>query len=107
MAEDLEIYLLSFDAGAALRSLPHAPQTEEYLTVLEGKVKVTAGGKSSELEAGDFVIYNCDVEHMIENLATGVSRVHMIVRFVRRQWSERSFDTSTAPGDSEEIRDGR
>jgi transcriptional regulator with XRE-family HTH domain len=86
MAEDLEIYLLTFERGAVLRSSPHAPQTEEYLTVIEGKVKVSAGDKSSDLEAGDFIIYNCDVEHSIENLAGGPSRVHMIVRFVRRQW---------------------
>ena len=86
MAEDLEIYLLSFDPGAELRSSSHAPQTEEYLTVLEGRVRVRAGDKAAELEAGDFIIYNCDVEHAIENLADGPSRVQMIVRFVRRQW---------------------
>jgi transcriptional regulator with XRE-family HTH domain len=86
MAEDLEIYLLEFQRGAVLRSSPHAPRTEEYLTVLEGRVRVRAGDKSSDLESGDFVIYNCDVEHTIENLADGPSRVHMIVRFVRRQW---------------------
>jgi len=86
MAEDLEIYLLAFEPGAVLRSSPHAPQTEEYLTVIEGKVRVRAGDKASDLEAGDFIIYACDVEHTIENLAEGLSRVHMIVRFVRRQW---------------------
>jgi transcriptional regulator with XRE-family HTH domain len=86
MAEDLEIYLLSFEREAVLRSSPHAPQTEEYLTVVEGKVRVRAGDKSSDLAAGDFIIYACDVEHSIENLAAGPSRVHMIVRFVRRQW---------------------
>jgi transcriptional regulator with XRE-family HTH domain len=86
MAEDLEIYLLTFQQGGVLRSSPHAPQTEEYLTVIEGRVEVRAGGKSGELGPGDFVIYSCDVEHSIENLAEGPSRVHMIVRFVRRQW---------------------
>lgn len=86
MAEDLEIYHLTFDSGAALCSAPHAPQTEEYLTVLEGRVRVAAGEKSAELEAGDFIVYSCDVEHSIENLLPGASRVHMIVRFVRRQW---------------------
>jgi transcriptional regulator with XRE-family HTH domain len=86
MAEDLEIYLLSFERGAVLRSSPHAPQTEEYLTILDGKVRVRAGDKSGALDAGDFIIYACDVEHSIENLAEGSSQVHMIVRFVRRQW---------------------
>lgn len=86
MAEDLEIYLFTFEPGAALRSQPHAPQTEEYLTVLDGRLRVGAGDKSAELEAGDFIIYNCDVDHSIENIASGPSRVHMIVRFPRRHW---------------------
>ncbi len=86
MAEDLEIYLLSFDPGCSLGSSPHAAGTEEYLTVLEGKVRVAAGEKSSALQAGDFVIYNCDVEHSIQNLSEGPARIHMIVRFPRRQW---------------------
>ncbi len=86
MAEDLEIYQLTFEPGRALRSAPHAPQTEEYLTILSGRVRVTAGERSAELEAGDFIVYSCDVEHAIENLLPEPSRVHMIVRFARRQW---------------------
>ncbi len=86
MAEDLEIYLLTFEPGTVLHSSPHAPQTEEYVSVLEGRVRVGAGDRSTELGAGDFIIYNCDVSHSIENLSPGVSRVHMIVRFIRKHW---------------------
>lgn len=86
MAEDLEIYLLYFDEGSALRSSPHARGTEEYVTVLEGRIRVTAGEHDAELEAGDFITYNCDAEHSIENVHGGPSRIHMIVRFARRQW---------------------
>lgn len=86
MAGDLEIYLLSFEPGAVLRSLSHAPQTEEYLTILEGRVRVSAGEKVTELDAGEFIIYSCDIEHAIENLGPGAARVQMLVRFVRRQW---------------------
>jgi XRE family transcriptional regulator, regulator of sulfur utilization len=87
MAEDLEIYLLTFEPGGTLRSQPHAPQTEEYVTVLDGRVRVSAGEKSVEMEAGEFIIYSCDIEHAIENLDPGTSRVQMIVRFARRHGS--------------------
>ncbi len=87
MAEDLEIYILTFDKGSSLHSKPHEPKSEEYLTILEGAVRVKAGTRESELHKGDFIIYNCDVEHSIENIHNGSSRIHMIVRFSKKQWA--------------------
>ncbi|HUV09006.1 MAG TPA: XRE family transcriptional regulator [Spirochaetia bacterium] len=86
MAEDLEIYLLTIEPGRALQSSAHAPRTEEYLTVLDGKVLVTAGDNSAELTEGDFIIYNCDVQHSIQNSAEKSALIHMIVRFQKKQW---------------------
>ncbi len=86
MAEDLEIYMLTLEKGGLLRSTPHAPGTEEYLTILEGTVRVTAGDNVTELKTGDFIIYNCDIEHSIENLSSNKSVIHMIVRFPKRHW---------------------
>jgi transcriptional regulator with XRE-family HTH domain len=86
MAEDLEIYLLNFDPGSVLRSSPHAHGTEEYITVFEGRIRVTAGDQQTELQNGDFIIYNCDVDHTIENLSDSPAVIHMIVRFARRHW---------------------
>ena len=84
MAEDLELYILTFNPGAALSSIPHYPETEEYLTVLSGKVKVTAGKKTAELNEGDVLLYQCDVEHSIENIANTASRIYLVVRFARK-----------------------
>ncbi len=86
MVEDLEMYLLTFKAGGALRSSAHFPQTEEFLTIMEGRVRITAGENVTELEAGDFISYHCDVEHSIENLATSEAVVHMVVRFHKPLW---------------------
>jgi len=87
MAEDLEIYMLTFDKGSSLHSKPHEPKSEEYLTMLEGAVRVKAGASESELHKGDFIIYHCDVEHSIENIHDGSSTIHMIVRFPEKQWA--------------------
>ena len=84
MSEDLELYTLSFKSGAVLSSIPHYPETEEYLTVLDGKVKVTAGKKSTVLNEGDVLLYQCDIEHVIENLSDKDSRIYMVVRFARK-----------------------
>lgn len=81
MVEDLEIYLLTFEQGGSLTSAPHFPKTEEFLTVIDGRVRVSAGDNISELSAGDFVSYHCDISHTISNIGDGPATVHMIVRF--------------------------
>lgn len=84
LVEDLEMYLLTFSPGGALRSEPHFPHTEEFITVLSGSVQVQAGDKDALLCEGDFIRYQCDVPHSIENTGETVARVHMVVRFQRR-----------------------
>lgn len=83
MAEDLEIYLMNMGSGGRMASKPHAPGTEEFLTIITGTVKVMAGNNITELSGGDFISYHCDVDHTIENLGKGEAVVHMVVRFHR------------------------
>lgn len=87
LAEDLEVYMLTLDKGGALRSEAHAPRSEECLTVLSGTVRVRAGAHNTELGPGDFIRYNCDVAHAIENLTDGPAKVHLIVRFAKVNWA--------------------
>ncbi|POR01513.1 XRE family transcriptional regulator [Alkalispirochaeta sphaeroplastigenens] len=84
MVEDLEMYLLTFAPGGALRSAPHFPNTEEFLTVIRGSIHVRAGDRDARLGEGDFIRYQCDVEHDIENTSREASLVHMVVRFHKR-----------------------
>ena len=81
MVGDLELYMLTFEPGAILRSDPHFPNSEEFITVIKGQVKVTAGKNVTELRKGDFIAYHCDVDHSIENSGTGKTVVHMVVRY--------------------------
>ncbi len=85
MVEDLEMYLLTFKPGGALHSAAHFPRTEEFLTVIRGRVRVSAGDNSSDLREGDFIRYHCDVTHSIENVGRGDAHVHMVVRFDRKR----------------------
>ncbi|MFA6840044.1 MAG: XRE family transcriptional regulator [Sphaerochaetaceae bacterium] len=81
MVEDLELYLLTFEPHASLPSEPHFPGTQEFLTVIKGTVKVTAGDNSAEIRKGDFLMYHCDVEHTITNESAQPAVVHMVVRY--------------------------
>jgi len=88
LVEDLEMYLLTFSAKGALRSGPHFPHTEEFLTVISGAIRVRAGNRDATLEEGDFIRYQCDVDHDIENVGNGEAIVHMVVRFHKRSLAQ-------------------
>ncbi|MDT8298546.1 MAG: cupin domain-containing protein, partial [Spirochaetaceae bacterium] len=81
MVNDLEMYILRMDAGAILDSKPHSPGSEEYLTVLEGNLEVTAGANSENLGPEDCVIYAADVPHSIKAVGSNPARAHLTVRF--------------------------
>jgi len=82
--EDIEMYLLTFKSGGVLTSAPHFPKTEEYLTVIEGEVEVSAGEHNAVLHKGDFIHYHCDVDHEIKNIGKGRAVVHLVVRFFKK-----------------------
>lgn len=80
-AEDMELYILTFQPGSMLNSSAHYPDTEEFLTVLTGEVEVSAGKNSAILKKGDTIIYQCDVDHAIKNISEGEAQVYLTVRF--------------------------
>ena len=81
MAEELEFYLVTLEPGSVHRSQPHTEGTEEFITVLSGDVRVTAGKNAADLHKGDFIRFQSDVEHTLENHSEEKAEVYMIVRF--------------------------
>lgn len=81
MAEELELYLMTLPLGCVHRSNAHTRGAEEFLTILSGSVKVTAGENSIRLGQGDTLVFQTDIEHIIENTGRGKAELHMAVRF--------------------------
>ncbi len=81
MIDDLEMYLITFKPGSVLKSMPHFPGTEEFLTLLEGELKVNAGESDTVMQRGDFLAYHSDIEHSITNSGKTEAVVHMVVRY--------------------------
>lgn len=81
MVGDLEMYTLRFKPGKALVSEAHFPKSEEFLTLISGRIEVTAGKNISVMEKGDFLTYHCDIEHSIKNIGDEDALVHMVVRY--------------------------
>lgn len=81
LQDTLEIYHLFFKPGGALRSTPHYPGTEEFLTVVKGNLKVESAGGAGELYAGDSVRYRADDRHAIENKGDEEAEAFLVVQF--------------------------
>jgi len=79
LEKDVELYQLRLKTGGALRSAPHFQGTREFLTVEQGRVRVTSQQDQIELSRGDSASYRADVPHVIENLGKGDATVFLVV----------------------------
>ena len=84
LIEDLEMYLITFKPGSRLKSDPHFPGTEEFITLLEGKITVTAGENITVMHKDDFLTYHSDIDHVIENSGDSDAHLHMVVRYRKK-----------------------
>ncbi|MBI9101443.1 MAG: helix-turn-helix transcriptional regulator [Spirochaetales bacterium] len=84
MVEELEMYWLTINPSGVLESEPHIHDTEEFLTVIEGDIEVTAGDNSTVLGTEDFIRYHSDLKHSIRNLGDKDAIVHMVVKFNKK-----------------------
>lgn len=78
-AERYEWYELLFRPGGTLESQAHAKGTREHLTVLEGRLTVTAGEDRVDLGTGDTARYAADVAHAIRAVGDTVARALLVM----------------------------
>jgi transcriptional regulator with XRE-family HTH domain len=88
LAEKLEIYTFEIKKGGVLESEAHLAGTEEFISVLDGKISVEAKTKKAVMETGDSIHYQVDVKHVIRNLHNGVSNLYMVVKYKSSEFSE-------------------
>ena len=82
LVETLELYWVKLAAGASLDSNAHIAHTEEFATVLKGRVQIESSGQSATLRKGDTLRYHADCQHIIRNVARGSSEVYLVVRYL-------------------------
>lgn len=78
LEKDVEFYEVTLQPGAELRSAAHYAGTREFLTVETGRVRVTSGADSEDLEERDSVSYRADLPHSIRNLGDSVALVFLV-----------------------------
>lgn len=81
MTDNLELYYMNFKPMGKLSSQPHYPNSEEFLTVISGRFRVTSNNSSSILNEGDTARYKADQSHSIENLTDKGAQAYLVVWF--------------------------
>lgn len=79
LEKDVEFYQVRLKPGGTLKSAPHFQGTREFLTVEQGKIRVSSGTEKSELNRGDSASYRADVPHVLENLGKSDATVFLVV----------------------------
>ncbi|MBL7714220.1 MAG: helix-turn-helix transcriptional regulator [Bdellovibrionales bacterium] len=68
----MEIDRIEIEKGGRLGGIPHTAGTKEYLTCIEGAIRVSVLGENFQLEKGDVLAFPGDQPHAYFN--TGTSR---------------------------------
>ncbi len=84
LSDCLEIYHLTAKPNGINKSQPHFNKAEEFITVLSGKLKISAGNYIKTLSKGDTARYRADQEHVIENVTGEVAEASLVVWFPER-----------------------
>lgn len=79
LEKDVEFYQVRLKPGGSLNSAAHFQGTREFLTVEQGKLRVTSGTERTELNRGDSASYRADVPHVLENLGKSDATVFLVV----------------------------
>jgi transcriptional regulator with XRE-family HTH domain len=81
LEKDIEFYQVALKPGRALESDAHFRDTEEFLAVSRGRVRVASGGQEAALEAGDSAHYAADVPHAIRNSGRSQAVLYLVVKY--------------------------
>lgn len=76
-----EIYRIIIKPQGILRSDPHLPGSEEFITVFAGKTDITLGETEYILVAGDSIRFKADVPHSYRNTGAEETELNMLIYY--------------------------
>ncbi len=79
-----EIYRIVIEPMGELEASPHLAGTEEYITVFDGDVEITADSEVFNLCRGDSVRFKADVQHKYKNTGDVEAQLSMLIFYARQ-----------------------
>lgn len=69
------------ERGAYLSSEPHAPGTQEFITVFQGELTVRIGNEEFTIGTGDSIRSKADRPHSYHNSGTDMARYCTVIHY--------------------------
>ncbi|MBN1344244.1 MAG: helix-turn-helix transcriptional regulator [Phycisphaerae bacterium] len=79
--KDVEFYEIRLAPGGEIDSAPHFQNTEEYLTVAQGRVLLASDKEEVMLKKGDSAHYSADVHHRLAAMGKSTARLYLVVKY--------------------------
>lgn len=76
-----ETYRIVIKPQGSLSAQPHLKGAEEFITVFEGSVAITAGDKTYNLNTGDSIRFMANVPHAYANTGSTDAELHMLIYY--------------------------
>ena len=74
-----EQYYIEIKPGGGIKAEPHLLGTEEFITVFDGELVITAAGREFILFGGDSIHFKSDTAHSYRNGGNQTVRLHMTI----------------------------
>jgi len=78
-----ETYRIVVAPGGSLLAQPHLNGTEEYVTVFEGDIEITAEDRHYPLHKGDSIRFKADVPHGYQNTGSAEAQMGMLIYYAQ------------------------
>jgi transcriptional regulator with XRE-family HTH domain len=76
-----ELYTVEIDPGGSFASDAHGEKTQEFVTVFEGVLTLTAGGRTHVLNRGESISFRADRPHSYGNGAATQTRLSLAIHY--------------------------
>lgn len=80
-AKQFETYRIVIKPQGSLSAQPHLKGAEEFITVFEGSVAITAGDKTYNLNTGDSIRFMANVPHAYANTGSTDAELQMLIYY--------------------------
>lgn len=76
---NVEIFYIEFDPGVKHDSLPHVMGVEEYVFLVQGTLKMVAGGEEIFLQEKQSIRFKADIPHAYHNVSEKTCTVYNVI----------------------------
>ena len=80
-SRSFEVYAIEIDPEGWLQAEPHAPETQEIITVFSGTLEVRIGDRSETLPAGTSIRFHADIAHAYFNVGNDICKLSMVISY--------------------------